>query len=153
MKTVMALLLALSLLLVGGCGQSDASQPSEPKPAAQPAEKPAEKSATPVVITPDPGPAALKEPSESIDASDGVDEAEAQVVGAYYLRALREERLGAEFGNATEEFAMLNQVKLQGEWFLTYSRTTVNGESADAYAATIVIDAKTGKQSKVTEAP
>jgi len=52
-----------------------------------------------------------------------------------------------------EAYELLNQVTFQGEWLLTYSRTTVDGESADAYAATVVVDAKTGAQLRVTEAP
>jgi hypothetical protein len=152
------LLLALTMAAVTGCqaAKPEAAQTkSTPKTATQPAEKVAEKVADPIVITPDPGPLSTKDPiaESTIDAKDGVSEKEAQVAGGYYLRALREKRQGAKYGTTSEAYTLLNQVKLRGEWLLTYSRTTVDGKSADAYAATVVVDTKTGKQLRVTEAP
>jgi hypothetical protein len=153
------LLLALTAVAVSGCQAAKPEQAAQtestPKTATQPAEKAAEKVASPIVITPDPGPLATKDPiaESTISVKDGVSEKEAQVAGGYYLRALREKRLGATYGTTSEAYTLLNQVKLRGEWLLTYSRTTVDGKSADAYAATIVVDTKTGKQLRVTEAP
>ncbi len=156
MRAPLALALILSLALMFGC-QSTAPDDAAKTGTTESAGKTAEKVGEPVVITPDPGAIEATIPEagaeSTIDASDGVSEQEAQVVGAYYLRALRQERLGAEFGTTSEAFALLNQVKVQSEWLLTYSRTTVDGESADAYAATIVVDTTTGKQTRFTEAP
>lgn len=161
------LLLALTMATVSGCqtakpdqaAQTGGASKTVPQPAEKPAEKvaekPAEKPAEPIVITPDPGPLATEDPiaESTISVKDGVSEKEAQVAGAYYLRALREKRLGDKYGTTSEAYTLLNQVKFTGEWLLTYSRTTVDGKPADAYAATIALDSKTGKQLRATEAP
>lgn len=155
------LLLALTTatVAVSGCQAAKPEQAAQTESASktvpQPAEKVAEKVAEPIVITPDPGPLATKDPiaESTISVKDGVSEKEAQVAGAYYLRALREKRLGDKYGTTSEAYTLLNQVKFTGEWLLTYSRTTVDGKSADAYAATVVVDTKTGKQLRATEAP
>lgn len=153
MRAVLALLLALSVALVSGCGATKpeptvSTTGSSTQGAASSTTKPAEKIADPITITPDPGPL-----GSGINAKDGVDKQEAQVVGASSLVALREKRLGDAYGANTEEYTLLNQVKVQGEWLLTYSRTTVDKQPSDAYAATIVVDTKSGKQIRVTEAP
>jgi len=157
MRASLALLLVLVLALMSGCQGGTSEETAKIGAATESTDKVAEKVGEPVVITPDPGAIEATIPdagAESvIDASDGVSEKEAQVVGAYYLRALRQERLGAGYGDTSEAFSMLNQVRVMSEWLLTYSRTTIDGEPADAYAATIVVDSNTGKQLRFTEAP
>jgi hypothetical protein len=152
------LLLALTVVMVSGCqARETAESPKTAQTGAttKAADAPAEKVGAPLTITPDPGSLALKDPlaEATINVSDGVDEKEAQVAGAYYLRAFRENKLGGAFGATAEAYTLLNQVKVRGEWLLTYSRTTVDGQSADAYAVTVALDAKTGKQLRITEAP
>jgi hypothetical protein len=154
-RVALVLLFALTTTAVSGCQAAKPQQPAQTESAAKPAAKPAEKVADPIVITPDPGPRALKDPiaESTISVTDGVDEKEAQIAGGYYLRAHREKTLGAGYGTTSEAYTLLNQVKMRGEWLLTYSRTTVDGKPADAYAATIVVDTRNGKLLRVTEAP
>jgi hypothetical protein len=153
MRATLALLLVLAMALVAGCGQAATSE--KPAAKAETTKPAAEKVDNPITITPDPGPLALKDPATeaTIDTADGVDQAEAAIVGGFYLRALRQSKLADAFGTKAEAFALLNQVKVAQEWLLTYSRTTVNGQPAEAYAATICVDTKTGKQTRYTEAP
>ena len=155
MRAALVFLLALTMVAVSGCQAAKPEQVAQTGTAAKTVTKAAEKVANPIIITPNPGPLATKDPiaESTISVKDGVDEKEAQVAGGYYLRTHREKALGAKYGTASEAYTLLNQVKLRGEWLLTYSRTTVDGKSADAYAATIVVDAKTGKLLRVTEAP
>jgi len=158
MRSLLALSLILSMTLLAGCGADKPADTSQNQGSTQAAEKPAEAVGEPVTITPDPGELGSKDlagasPVTLIDATDGVDETEAQIVGSQYLRALRAERLGADYGKTAEAFTLLNTSKLMGEVLLTYSRTTVDGAAADAYAATIVLNEKTGEQVRVTEAP
>ncbi len=156
MRAPLALALILSLAVMSGC-QSTAPDDAAKTATTKPVDKTAEKVGEPIVITPDPGAIEAAIPDagveSTIDTSDGVSEQEAQVVGAYYLRAIRQERLGAEYGTSSEAYTLLNQVKVMSEWLLTYSRTTIDGDPADAYAATIVVDTATGKQLRYTEAP
>lgn len=157
MRAPLVLALILSLALMSGCQSAAPNDAATPDATTESAEKTDGNVGEPVVITPDPGAIEATVPEagaeSTIDAGDGVSEQEAQVVGAYYLRAVRQERLGAEYGKTSEAFTLLNQVQVMNEWLLTYSRTTVDGESADAYAATIVVDTATGKQLRYTEAP
>lgn len=154
----MAAALLVSLALVTGCQADkpaqDVKQP-EQSSQAEVAVETAEKVENPITITPDPGPSALADPiaGGAVEVGDGVDEQEAKILGGYYLRVHREKTLGDAYGETAEAYELLNQVTFQGEWLLTYSRTTVDGASANAYAATVVVDAKTGAQLRVTEAP
>jgi hypothetical protein len=155
MRVALMLLLTLTTVAVSGCQTAKPQQAARPESTTKAVTQAAEKVANPIVITPDPGPLATKDPlaESTISVKDGVDEKEARVAGGYYLRAHRENTLGAKYGTTSEAYTLLNQVKLRGEWLLTYSRTTVDGKSAGAYAATIVVDTKTGKLLRVTEAP
>lgn len=157
MKVLLALVLALSMTFMFGCQGAKPEVGAGATSTGQSSEKPTEKVGEPVVITPDPGPLAAIESGKGaesmIDATDGVDEKEAAVVGAYYLRAHLEAKLADAYGDTSEAYTLLNQVKVMSEWLLTYSRTSVDGKPADAYAATIVVDTKSGKMLRVTEAP
>jgi hypothetical protein len=159
MKLPLLVALVLLTTALSGCQSAKPEQATKAQVVAEqpPVTQPAEKTDTPITITPAPGGSASAKPGASpeslVDATDGVDEKEAQIVGAQYLRALREQKLGANFGSSTEAYSLANQVKVQGEWLLTYSRTSVGGQPSDAYAATIALDSKTGKQTRVTEAP
>jgi len=158
MRVLLAVVLVLSFAFMTGCQADKPEQTadsSEQSAEDQGAVEAAEKVENPISITPDPGPLALKDPiaEATVDVSDGVDELEAPILGGYYLRAHRETTLGDAYGETAEAFELLNQVTFQGRWLLTYSRTTVDGEPADAYAATVVLDAQTGKQLEITEAP
>jgi len=158
MRVLMAVVLLLSLALVTGCQadkpEQDAKSPEQTSQAESPADT-AKKVENPITITPDPGPSALADPiaAAAVEVGDGVDEQEAKILGGYYLRVHREKTLGDAYGDTAEAYELLNQVTFQGEWLLTYSRTTVDGEPADAYAVTVAMDAKTGTQLRVTEAP
>lgn len=151
MRVAAALLCALSIALVSGCQSAEKpAQDAQPGKVAQTetAAKTIQNLADPITITPDPSALGSK-----VDAKGGISKDEAQIAGAADLIALRKAKLGDGYGATSEEYTLLNQVKVMGEWLLTYSRTTVDKAPADAYAATIVIDTKTGKQLRVTEAP
>jgi hypothetical protein len=158
MKKLVTLALILSVAVVAGCGSKSAAPQTtgasgsvQPAQTSQPQSAPAtaQKSATPVVITPDPGSL-----DAAVDPKGGISKEQALVAGAKGLIALRQKRLGAQYGASTEEFTLYNEVKVRDEWLLTYMRATIDGKaSTNAYASTIVISAKTGKQTRFTEAP
>jgi hypothetical protein len=127
------------MTMVSGCQSAEKAVPATKTEQAKAAAEPAKNIANPITITP-----GVSSPGSKVDAKGGISKQEAQIAGARYLVALRKARLGDRFGATSEEYTLLNQVEMRGEWLLTYSRTTV---------ATIFIDAKSGKQRRVTEAP
>jgi hypothetical protein len=151
MRAALALLCVLSIAMISGC--QSAETPAQTTKTTQTAQTETAAGTTksiadPITITPDPSSLGSK-----VSAKGGISKNEAQIAGAEGLIALRKDKLGDSFGTSSEEYTLLNQVQVMGEWLLTYSRTTVNKAPADAYAATIVLDSKTGKQLRVTEAP
>ncbi|NTU71196.1 MAG: hypothetical protein HGB10_05190 [Coriobacteriia bacterium] len=155
MRVVLVVLLAASVAVVAGCGSGASTMPSQSQDSTQtqPSEQAqvdspvAEKIADPITITPKPKPVP---PSV---AEGGISKVEAQALGGEMLVAHRKKTMGDAYGTSSEEYSLVNQVAFQGEWLLTYSRMTVNNEPSEAYAVTIAIDAKNGKQLRLTEAP
>ena len=83
-------------------------------------------------------------PASGTPAAAGSEQESALAVAAAALSKLRRDRLGETvFGQTSETFATVNVMRLKGSWYITYSRTLVNGKPGAVYAATFVVDPKT----------
>ena len=143
MRRVIALTLVLvmSLALIG-CAAAPTQGGSKTPPA---------KTASPGSAVGDGGTEIL--PAEGATDDSSAEKASAQAVSDAALTDLRLERLGAKYGQTAETFATVNLMKLKGNYYITYSRTLVDGKPASAYAATFVVDPKTKKVVSFNEKP
>jgi len=143
MRRVIALALALVIgLALMGCAAAPTQTGSGTTPA---------KTATPGIAAGNGGTEIL--PAEGATDDSSAEKTSAQTVSDAALIDLRRERLGAKYGQTAETFATVNLMKLKGNYYITYSRTLVDGKPTSAYAATFVVDPKTKKIVSFNEKP
>jgi len=92
-------------------------------------------------------------PAEGTSADSASDQAAAIAVGDAALIDLRRKSLGDKADQTSETFATVNVMQLKGNYYITYSRTLVDGKAAAAYAATFVVDPKAKKVVSFNEKP
>jgi len=143
MKRTAALMLALLLCLaIVGCAAPAKQTPdSTISPDNTTPEKTSGKGGTEIL------------PAEGAAADSGADKSTALAVADAALTDLRVKSLGDKYSQTSETFATVNVMQLKGNYYITYSRTLVDGKPADAYAATFVVDPKAKKVVSFNEKP
>ena len=139
--TTIAFALLLSMALVGCAAPAKQAGSGTTAPATNAPEKTSGKGGTEIL------------PQEGTSAESGSDKASALAVADAALTDLRVKSLGDKYAQTGETFATVNVMQLKGNFYVTYSRTLVDGRPASAYAATFVVDPKTKKVVSFNEKP